>query len=108
MPISVKRRTAELVIKQQLKLTPCIIFTFDRISLNWLELTDNFYNHVHKKTSFKDCSRMDHLVGALKGEAKNQLKLPEKNSHFYATALSTEKRVWRPLSCITSEIDKTF
>ena len=71
---------------------------------------------IHKKSSFNDILRMDHLMNSLDGEAKNidgEAKKPVKtvgtDGYFYATALKILKRDFgNPLVVSHLKLKKLF
>ena len=81
--------TQELELRN---LPPVDLLRFDGNSVHWPKFIDNFYHRVHKKSSFNDSLRMDHLMNSLDGDAKRSVKTAGPNSYFYAMALKVLKR----------------
>ena len=87
--------TPQKAIKQELELRnllPLDLLRFDGNPVRWPEFIDNLYHRIHKKLSFNDSLRMDHLTNSLDSEAKKSVKTVGTNGYFYATALKVLKR----------------
>ena len=74
------------------QLPPIELRRFPGNPSKWPEVISNFRNRIHEKVSFNDSMRMERLLSALEGEAKNSVESNGCEGIFFATALKSLKR----------------
>ena len=87
--------TVAAALQQELEtrhLPPIDLIPFDGNPLKWPEFIQSFKERVCLKKCFSDSMRMDRLLSALKGEAKNSIISIGTKGLCYVSALKSLKR----------------